>query len=87
MSSSPPGIDTSTCEVTNITRQGFWLLVDDREYFVPFEHYPRFRDATVAQIHTLRRSGSDHIHWPDLDVDIELDALERPESFPLLFHL
>jgi hypothetical protein len=85
MSSSPPGTGTSVCEVTNITLQGFWLLLDEREYFVPFSDYPMFRDATVAQIHAVRRSGPGQIHWPDLDVDIELVALARPEAYPLLF--
>ena len=73
------------CEVTNITLQGFWLLVDDQEYFVPFADYPMFRDATVAQIHAVRRSGPDQIHWPALDADVELEALGRPEAYPLLF--
>jgi len=73
------------CEVTNISLQGFWLLVDDREYFVPFSDYPRFRDATVAQIHALRRSGPGQIHWPALDADIELEALANPDGYPLSF--
>ena len=85
MSSSPLGSATSVCEVTNITPQGFWLLVDNEEYFVPFADYPLFREATVSQIHNLRRTGPSQIHWPALDADIELEALARPESFPLLF--
>jgi hypothetical protein len=85
MSSLSPGAATSVCEVTNISLQGFWLLVDDREYFVPFSDYPQFRDATVAQIHALRRSGPGQIHWPALDADIELDALANPEAYPLSF--
>ena len=86
MNSSPPGAATSVCEVTNISTQGFWLLVDDLEYFVPFADYPMFRDATVAQIHALRRSGPGQVHWPALDADIDLDSLAHPESYPLLFH-
>lgn len=85
MSSSPHGAATSVCEVTNITPQGFWLLVDDREYYVPFADYPRFRDATVAQIYAVVRSGPGQLHWPALDADIELEALSHPERFPLTF--
>ena len=85
MNSSPTGIVTSGCEVTNITPQGFWLLVDNQEYFVPFEDYPIFRDATVAQIHALQHTNPGHIHWPALDADIELEALARPEAYPLRF--
>jgi len=49
MNSNLPGIAISHSEVTNVHTTGFWLLVDDREYFVPFEDYPVFREATVAQ--------------------------------------
>jgi hypothetical protein len=85
MSSSPLGTDISYSEITNITALGFWLLVDDREYFVPFDDYPDFRDATVAQIYAMRRLSPRQFHWPDVDVDIELDALEQPEQYPLTF--
>ena len=85
MNSSPPGAATSHSEVTNITVHGFWLLVDDREYFVPFDDYPVFRTATIAQIYAVRRIGPAQFHWPKLDADIELEALERPEDYPLQF--
>ena len=82
---SPPGVATSLCEVTNITQQGFWLLVDNREYFLPFSDYPAFRSATVAQIYGVERIAPDQLYWPALDVDIDLRALERPEALPLVF--
>jgi hypothetical protein len=72
-------------EVTNISAIGFWLLVDDREYFVPFSDYPAFINATVAQIYNVARLDPHQFYWPDLDVDIELDALRHPEQFPLQF--
>ena len=85
MSSSPPGAATLGSEVTSITAQGFWLWVDGQEYFVPFADYPAFRAATVAQIYAVRRSGPRQFHWPELDIDIELEALEHPEHYPLTF--
>jgi hypothetical protein len=80
-----PGIATSQYEITSITRAGFWLLVDDREYFVPFSDYPVFVQATVAQIHEIERLSPRQFHWPRLDADVELDALEHPEQYPLRF--
>jgi Protein of unknown function (DUF2442) len=71
-------------QITNIEQDGFWLLTPDGEYFVAFEDYPDFCNATVAQIHNFK-SASDGFHWPDLDIDIELDALKHPERFPLKF--
>jgi hypothetical protein len=29
--------------------------------------------------------GPDQFHWPELDADIELCALEAPERYPLHF--
>ncbi len=85
MTSSQLGDATSLCEVTNITALGFWVFVDATEYFVPFADYPEFQAATVAQIHAVKRVGPGQLHWPDLDVDIEIDALTRPEAYPLKF--
>jgi hypothetical protein len=79
------GVSISHSKVTNISAIGFWLLVDDREYFVPFADYPAFQDATVAQIYNVQRLDLRQFHWPALDVDIELAALEHPEQFPLQF--
>jgi hypothetical protein len=76
---------TSHSEVTSISAIGFWLLVDDREYFVPFADYPTFQDATVAQIYNVQRLDPQQFYWPDLDIDIELNALQHPEQFPLQF--
>jgi hypothetical protein len=25
------------------------------------------------------------LHWPDLDVDIDIDALKHPEAYPLKY--
>jgi hypothetical protein len=87
MSLSLPGVVTSHSEVTSITELGFWLLVDDTEYFVSFADYPVFWEATIAQIYAVQRQSPTQFHWPDLDADIELVALEHPERFPLVFRL
>ena len=50
MSSAPLGKHTSAIEVSNVSRNGFWLLLGDEELFVPFAQFPWFRDATIEQI-------------------------------------
>jgi hypothetical protein len=86
MNSEVPGVNISSSEVTNISQVGFWLLVDDREYFIPFEDYPAFLEATVAQIYAVQQLGPGQFYWPELDIDIELEALEHSEQFPLMYH-
>jgi hypothetical protein len=83
MRSSVRGKTTSVAEVTNIDAHGFWLLVRGKEYFLPYEEYPWFRDARVRDILNVTLGLADHLHWPDLDVDLCVEALEHPESFPL----
>ena len=79
-----PGPVTSQPEVTNISRHGIWLLVDDRELFLPFDAFPWFREAPVGAIHHVERPQADHFYWPDLDVDLSLECIEDPERFPLV---
>jgi hypothetical protein len=35
-----PGAATSELEITNISRHGFWLLLDGHELFLPFGEFP-----------------------------------------------
>ncbi len=85
MSLSITGTGISDSNVTNITDLGFWVMIADKEYFIPFSHYPAFRHATINQIVSVTFLSSSQLSWKDLDIDIELEALEKPESFPLIY--
>ena len=85
MISSQPGTGISLSEVTNIEPLGFWILVDNREYFVPFAEYPVFKGAPVRQIFQMQRLSPTQLYWPDLDADIEIESLDQPEHYPLAF--
>jgi hypothetical protein len=78
-----PGTATSGVEVTNISRHGFWLLLDGRESFLSFENFPWFKHATIEAILRLERPSPGHLSWPDLDVDLAVDSIEHPERYPL----
>jgi hypothetical protein len=43
MKSTGRGSSTLGVEVTNISKNGLWLLVGDTEHFLPFEEFPWFR--------------------------------------------
>ena len=85
MTSSMLGTSTSQVEVTNIDRFGFWLLIEDKEYFLPYADFPWFRNAKIYEILDVKRLHGDHLHWPALDVDLCLDSLAQPETFPLIY--
>lgn len=37
--------------IQNISSQGIWILVHDKEYFMPFTEFPWFLQATIEQIY------------------------------------
>lgn len=84
MRSAPRGKRTLGVEVTNVSPHGFWLFLRGRELFVPFGKFPWFRDAPIAKLVHVQLPSSDHLHWPDLDVDLAVESIEHPERFPLI---
>jgi hypothetical protein len=71
-------------EVTNVSAHGFWILLGDRELFLPFETFPWFQDAPIASILRVKLAAPHHLYWPDLDVDLAVESIEYPERFPLV---
>lgn len=84
MTSAALGTGTSSVEVTNISRHGFWLLLDNEELFVPFSEFPWFREAPVGKILNVELPSPHHLYWPELDVDLAVESIRSPESFPLV---
>lgn len=84
MKSAKRGKRTSSVEVTNVSPHGFWLLLNETEHFVAFEHFPWFRNATIGQLTNVELPSGHHLHWPDLDVDLAVESLTQPEKFPLV---
>lgn len=77
---------TSSVEVTNVSSHGFWLLVEERELFLPFREFPWFQEATIRQLTRVERPSPHHLYWPELDVDLAVESLEHPERYPLISH-
>jgi len=83
MRSAQRGRSTLAAEVTNVSRQGIWLLLDERELFLSYRNFPWFRDAKLREVLNVRRPRVDHLRWPALDVDLHLDSIEHPGRYPL----
>jgi hypothetical protein len=84
MSSAPLGKHTSAVEVSNVSRNGFWLLLGDEELFVPFAQFPWFRSATIEQICDVAWPSPQHLYWSKLDVDLAVESIREPQKFPLV---
>lgn len=82
MKSNAGGKITLEAEVTQIDKQGIWLLIGEKESFLPFDKFPWFKDASVRTIHNVELLNNNHLYWPDLDIDLAVEAIEHPELFP-----
>jgi hypothetical protein len=84
MKSENIGTGISAVEVLNVSPHGFWLLVAGKEYFLSVEDFPWFGSATLKQLFQIELHHGDHLYWPELDVDLDLERIEHPEKFPLV---
>jgi hypothetical protein len=85
MKSAKRGKNISEIEVQGISKFGVWLFVLGTEYFLSYEEYPWFKEARISEVMNVRLINENHIEWPELDVDLELESLENPEKYPLKF--
>ncbi len=83
MKSSKRGKSILKPEITNISEHGFWLFFKSKEYFLPFESFPWFKNATVQQISDVQLLHTTHLYWPSLDVDLTFGIIEHPEKYKL----
>ncbi len=84
MKSETLGTDTSEVEVTQISQNGIWLLLHQKEYFLSFENFPWFKQASVDAIHKVELLNDHHLYWPALDVDLAVESVQYPTQFPLV---
>ena len=80
----PPGTGTSAVEVSNVSQHGLWLLIQEKELYLSFELFPWFRDAPIGKVLHVELPSDQHLYWPELDVDLEVDSVLYPERYPLV---
>ena len=85
MKSKVAGKSISKPEVLNISKHGFWLFLNGNEYFLPFKKFPWFKKASIYSILNVELPNDNHLYWPDLDIDLEVDSIESPEKYPLIY--
>ena len=84
MKSLNRGKSTLKPEITNISEHGFWIFLKAKEYFLPFEQFPWFKNANVQQISEVQLWHDSHLYWPSLDVDLSFSIIEHPEKYNLI---
>jgi hypothetical protein len=84
MKYGPHGDNTSQVEVTNISTHGIWVLVNSNEMFLPFKDFPWFQEAPIKKILHVEMPSENHLYWPDLDIDLDIQSILSPVDFPLI---
>lgn len=85
MKSSGVGTGTSAVEVLQVSSSGVWLYVKGKEYFLPYDEFPWFRNARLSQLHRVRLLCGRHLRWDALDVDLDLESFEDLDRYPLKY--
>ncbi|MEY4505232.1 MAG: hypothetical protein RL154_1529 [Pseudomonadota bacterium] len=74
-------------EVLNISKNGFWLLANNSELFLPFTKFPWFKNATIDELLDVKEVSKEHFYWDKLDIDLTTDIIQNPDSFPNIANL
>ena len=85
MSLSVLGANISQVEILNISNNGIWIFIGDKEYFLDYQNYPWFKNATVNSIFNVEFNNGYHLYWPDLDIDLDLNDIINQKNTPLIF--
>lgn len=59
------------------------MRAGDQEFFLDYGHFPWLQNAPVGQVLNVELSDPDHLRWPDLNAEIDLDSLTPVD--PLAF--
>lgn len=73
---------TSGVEILNVSPFGIWMLANKVEYFLDYKKFPFFKDATVSDIFKVQQPHTGHLYWPELDIDLSLEIIAKPDNFP-----
>jgi hypothetical protein len=72
--------------VASITPEGILLRLGSSEFFLSSRRYPWFVGKTASEVRNVVQDRWGDLHWPDLDVDLELDSLTSPDRYLVLMH-
>ena len=78
MNVSENGTNVSA-KVVELSRD--FMLVDycGRIYRIDFDRYPYFRSCFLSERFNVQASAAG-LHWPDADIDLEIEYIENPPS-------
>ena len=83
MKSLKRGKNISAADIQNISEFGIWMLIHGKEVFLSYKEFPWFQNASIKQVYNFEFLHDRHLYWPDLDIDLSVEAIVAPEKFQL----
>jgi hypothetical protein len=71
-------------EITNISTNGLWMLIDEVEFFLSYDDFPWFKNQTINDISQVETFGESSIYFPKLDIDLNVAMIKNPQKYPLI---
>jgi len=84
MNSEMVGKNILDTEITHISSHGIWLFTENQEFFMSYDDFPWFQNATLKDILFVEQPSLGHFYWPNLDVDLSIEIIQNPQRFPLM---
>lgn len=81
------GTNTSVNKWPVILDDGIRIFVEGNSYFLSYKDYPGFRNQNIFDIQNVKMDMFGNLHWPALDIDIELESIKHPERYPLKYQI
>ena len=67
-------------KITGLTADNLNISVNGKIYVLPFDRFKWFRFCTIEELLNVERQG-DAVVWPAVDIGMELEAIEHPETY------
>ena len=78
MNVSENGMNVSA-KVVELSRDSMLVDYCGKGYRIDFDRFPYFRSCFISELYNVQASAAG-LHWPDADIDIEVEYLENPPS-------
>ena len=66
-----------SAKVVELTEKYMSVSHCGRIYRIDFDRFPYFRSCFLSELYNIQASA-EGLHWPDADIDLELEFIENP---------
>ena len=66
-----------SAKVVELTENYMSVSHCGRIYRIDFDRFPYFRSCFLSELYNIQASA-EGLHWPDADIDLELEFIENP---------